>query len=63
MIWYKMVLIFQVLDAWTYLKPTKKHRDVILSFRIIYNHYLGPSNIYHMAADAEKKLFKCTYTG
>ena len=27
LIWYKMVVIFQVSYAWTYLKPAKKHRD------------------------------------
>ena len=54
--WDNMVAIFQVSDAWTYLKLDNKHRYGRLGFRIIYNHYLGPSNIYHMVAGAEKKL-------
>ena len=58
-----MVAIFQALDAWTYLKPSKKHRDGIMGYKLIYNHYLGPSNTDHMAAGAEKKLAQCTYTG
>ena len=62
-IWDKMVAIFQVLDAWTYLKPDKKYCDGRLGFSIIYNHYLGPSNTDHMAAGAEKKLAQCSYTG
>ena len=63
LIWDKMVAIFQVSDAWTYLKLDKKHRDGRLGFRIIYNHYLGTRNIYQMKAGAEKKLDQCSYTG
>ena len=60
LIWDKMVAIFQELDAWTYLKPFKKHRVVRMGYKLIYNHYLGPSNIDHMEASAEKKLAQCT---
>ena len=62
-IWDKMVAIFQGLGAWTYLKRDKKHCDGRLLFRFIYNHYLGPRNIYNMAAGAYKKLSQCSYTG
>ena len=61
LIWYKMVEIFQVLDAWAYLKPAKNHRDGRLGFRLIYNHYLVPSNTDHMAYSAEKKIVQCSY--
>ena len=61
--WDKMVSIFQGSYAWTYLNPAKKYRDGRMRFRLIYNHYLGPRNIDHMAAGAEKKLSQCTYTG
>ena len=30
---------------------------------LIYNHYMGASNIYHMVDGAEKKLDQCSYTG
>ena len=63
LIWGKMVAIFQGYDACTYLKPAKNHRDGRLGFRLIYNHYLGPSNIDHMVDIAEKKLVQFTYTG
>ena len=62
MIWDKMIAIFQGLNTWTYLKPSKKHRDRRMGYKLIYNHYLGPISIYHMAAGAEKKLAQCTYT-
>ena len=62
LIWEKMVAIFQGSDAWMYLKPDKKHRDERLVFKLIYNHYLCPSNIDHMADGAEKKLAQYSYT-
>ena len=45
LIWDKMVAIFQVSNAWTYLKPAKKHHDGRMGYNLIYNHYLGPRNI------------------
>ena len=60
LIWDKMVAIFQGSDSWTYLKTAKNHFDGRLGFRIIYNHYLGPRNIGHMAAGAEKKIDQCS---
>ena len=59
LIFDNMVAIFQGLDAWTFLKPAKNHCDERMGFRIIYNHYLGPNNIYHMPSGTEKKLAQC----
>ena len=50
LIWDNMVAIFQGSDAWTYLKPSKKHRDGRMGYKLIYNHYPGPSNMDHMGA-------------
>ena len=50
LIWDKMVEIFQGSDEWMYLKPSKKHRDVRMGYKLIYNNYLGPSNIVRMEA-------------
>ena len=58
-----MIAIFQGSDSWPYLKPANNNLDGKLVFRIIYNHYLCPSKIDHMAAGAEKKLDQCSYTG
>ena len=58
-----MVVIFQGSDSGTYLKPAKKHGERIMGYKLIYNHYLDPINIDHMAACAENKLTQCTYTG
>ena len=63
LIWDKMGAIFQGSDAWTYLNPAKDNCDRIMGYKLIYNHYLCPSNIDHMADGAEKKLSQCTYTG
>ena len=50
-------------DALTYMNPAKKHSDGKMGYKIIYNHYLSPRKIDHMAAGAEKKLAQCTYSG
>ena len=63
LIWYNMDAIFQVLDAWTYLNPDKKHRDGIMDYNLIYIHYLCRSNIYYIAYGAKKNISQCTYTG
>ena len=34
-----------------------------MDYNLIYNHYLGPSNIDHMVAGAEKNIAQWTYTG
>ena len=48
----KMVAMFQVSDGCTYLKLAKKQYIVRMGYKLIYNHYLVPSNIYHMADGA-----------
>ena len=47
----------------TYLNPDKENRDGIMNYKLIYNHYLGPSSIDYIEAGAYKKLAHCTYTG
>ena len=61
LIWNKMVPISQRSDVWTYLKPSKKHSDGRMSLKLIYNHYLGPSNIDHMSAGVKNNIDQCTY--
>ena len=60
LIWDNMVSIFQGTDAWKYLNPANKYSNGIMGYMLIYNHYLGPSNIYHMAAGAKNKIAQCT---
>ena len=57
-----MVEIFQRSNAWTYLKQSKKHHDGRMGYKLIYNHFLVPSNIDHISDGANKKLYQCTYT-
>ena len=39
------------------MKPSKKNIDGRMSYKLIYNHYLGPSNIDHMVDGEEEKLY------
>ena len=52
----KIVATFQGSDVWTYMRSSKKHLDRRMGYKLIYNHYLGPSNIDHMASGSEKKI-------
>lgn len=62
-VWDKLTSIFQGSPAWTYMRGAKKHRDGRLAFRLIHDHYLGASNIDHMASNCEKKLAGASYRG
>ena len=42
--------------CWTYIKPFAKPRDGRKAWMALFNHYLGPNNVQHQAAQAEKTL-------
>ena len=60
-VWAKLAVIFGSAECWTYAKIARRSRDGRLCFRSVYNHYLGPNNIDHMASRAERKLRDSTY--
>lgn len=62
-VWSKLAVIFGNLECWTYAKVARRTRDGRKCFRSVYNHYLGPNNIDHMASKAERKLRDSTYHG
>ena len=47
--------------CWTYIKPFAKSRDGRKAWMALFNHYLGPNNVQHQAAQAEKTLRAITY--
>lgn len=49
--------------ALTIIKPFKKSRDGRGAYLALWNHYLGPNNVDHMAGSAEKVLASSTYKG
>jgi len=55
-VWTKLQAIFGSSECWTYAKVARRSRDGKLCYRSVYNHYLGPKNIYHMVSRAERKL-------
>ena len=60
-VWAKLAVIFGSAECWTYAKIARRSRDGRLCFRSVYNHYLGPNNIDHMASRAERRLRDSTY--
>ena len=49
--------------ALTIIKPHKKSRDGRGAYLALWNHYLGPNNVDHMAGAAEKVLANSVYKG
>jgi hypothetical protein len=54
--WDKIAVLFQNHEAWTYAKPAQKTRNGRVGFFGVYNHFLGPNNVIHMASNAYRDL-------
>ena len=54
--WDKIAVLFQNHEAWTYAKPARRTRNGRVGFFGVYNHFLGPNNVDHMASNAECRL-------
>ena len=63
MAWDKIANIFQAHQAWTYAKSARRSRNARKGYFGIYNHYLGPNNVDHMASKAERCLQATCYRG
>lgn len=50
-------------DCWTYVRPSQRTRNGRLAYMALYDHYLGPNNLDHMASQAEGKLKSTRYYG
>ena len=55
--------VFKQSVAWPHLKQAKKTEDGRYGYHLLYNHYLGSSNVDHMAAQAETVLATYVYKG
>ena len=55
--------LFKNTEAWPYFKVGKKNEDGRKGFKSVWDHYLGPNNVDHMAASAEKLLASSSYQG
>ena len=58
-----LVGIFAETDSHVVLKPFKKQRNGRGAWRALFQHYLGPNNVDHLAAAAEKELDSHRYNG
>lgn len=61
--WDKLAVLFQNHASWTYAKPARRTRNGRLGFYGVFNHYLGPNNVDHMASKAERRLRDTAYHG
>jgi hypothetical protein len=55
--------IFHENEHWIYIKPFQQKKGGRGAYQAIWNHYLGPNNIDHMATEAERLLDTANYTG
>jgi len=62
-VWKEIAEMTRDHKCWTYVKPFQKNLDGRGAFRGLWDHYLGPSNVDHLAAAAESKLETARYTG
>ena len=60
-VWDLLCSLFQDTDAVTVIKPYKIKCDGRGAFLAIWDHYLGPNNVDHMANEAEKTLSTSRY--
>ena len=62
-LWELLSNVLAETDANVVLKPYKKLRNGRGAWRALHQHYLGPNNVDHMAAAAEKELDGHRYNG
>ena len=60
-VWDLLCSLLQDTDAVTVIKPYKVKCDGRGAFLAVWNHYLGPNNVDHMANEAEKTLSTSRY--
>jgi hypothetical protein len=47
--------------CWVYIKPAQKGKNGRLAYELLFDHYLGPTNVGNMANTAETKLSSTLY--
>jgi hypothetical protein len=51
-VWSYMANITRAHDCWTYVKSAQRTKDGRRAFLLLWNHFLGPSNVDNMASEA-----------
>jgi hypothetical protein len=44
-------------ECWSYIKPSQRTRDGRKAYQCLYDHYVGPNNVDHMASCCRKETF------
>ena len=50
-------------ECWMHVKAAQRTRDSRLAFRWLWDHYLGPNNIYNLENASELRLESISYSG
>ena len=62
-VWGNLTDIFADSTAWTYCKVGKRHHNDRKGYLSLYDHFLGPNNVYHTESAAKKILHNKVYHG
>ena len=60
-VWDLICSLLDLTDAVTVIKPNKAKCDGLGALLAVWDHYLGPNNVDHMANEAEKTLSSSRY--
>ena len=60
-LWRFGASLFKNTEVWPYYKLSKKNENGNVGFKSVWNYYLGPNNVDHIAALAEKLLATSSY--
>ena len=60
-VWGMIYVIKRDLDYWNYFKSSQMTRDGRKAYCDLWDHFLGPDNVYNMASEAERLLVATHY--
>jgi hypothetical protein len=62
-VWSYKANINRAHDCWTYVKPAQRTKDGRRAFLLLWDHFLGATNVENIASEAEAKVGSVSYTG
>ena len=62
-LYHKLHEVFGQIECWTHAKTTGRLKCGRKVWKLLWNHYLGPNNVHHIATQATARLRTISYTG